>query len=475
MDEQPKPTASRLSARTFWILFLLISVVGTAIRVSDSASWRRTGFDELIYRRYVNMMDGGKQVVPVFRKGQPMSVWTKDVERTGAAAMPDLTDFFLETQESKETECELPPTRFLYIYTSWLWKCVQFGNEPPMPVGQLNAVSGDDRSQDADHRDPALASLHRVACLFVTLLMIAGGLFASRVFGRGAGLGVLALMAFDPMQIHFSQHALIDGFFTFWAVMALWTTWECLRAPNDKRWLIAHGAILALMVLTKENAFFVYCALAAVVIANRWAKWGTVSPRFLAVSVIAPGVGVLLLMMLAGGASSFIAVYSTLVAKAQNLDYARLTGDGPWYRYFIDLMIISPIVLILAIGALFKIVPVRKELMYFTVFVAASYLIMCNVKYGMNLRYASIWELPLRAAAVLMVWELCKRFGQRRELVATLMIAGICALEFRQYLILGTDSRSSIIRQEKSDENVVPLYELVTEQLLQRVNVIKKD
>jgi len=27
-------------------------------------------------------------------------------------------------------------------------------------------------------------------------------------------------------------------------------------------------------------------------------------------------------------------------------------------------------------------------------FVGFSYLIMCNIRYGMNLRYASIWDLP---------------------------------------------------------------------------------
>ena len=35
--------------------------------------------------------------------------------------------------------------------------------------------------------------------------------FAARMLGYGAGLGVLALMAFDPMQIHFSQHAQYVG------------------------------------------------------------------------------------------------------------------------------------------------------------------------------------------------------------------------------------------------------------------------
>jgi hypothetical protein len=457
----PVDTAPILSARIFWILFALIALVGAGVRMSDSAAFRRTGFDEILYRRYVNMMDGGQQTVGVFQRDLSMKGYTMKVNGSGAATMPGLVEFFLRSQRMEGTECELPPTRFLYIYTSWLWKCVQFGSAPPLPLSELGEPApGQDRSRDGDHRDPALASLHRVACLFSMLLMLAGGLFAMRAAGRSAGLAVLALMACDPLQIHFSQHALIDGFFAFWAAMCLWTTWECLRNPRSIPWLVAHGACLALMVMTKENAFFVYCGLAAVVIANRWLRYGTVTGRFIAVSIAGPVLAVAILVTLSGGIGPFAAVYQVLIAKAQNLPYARLTGDGPWHRYLIDLLIVSPVVVCLALGALFALAGRRKELAFLAVFVAASYLVMCNVRYGMNLRYASIWELPLRIAAFAMVWEVCARFGRRQWLAAMAAVVALCGYEFRQYRILATNSE-------------LPLYETVTLDLLRLQNVIK--
>ncbi len=464
---QPGAQPPVLTARVFWILFALIAIVGAGIRIADSAAFRRTGFDEVLYRRYVNMMDGGRQAVGTFQQDMSMRGYAYNVRGTGAAAMPDLVDFFLQTQRKPGSECELPPTRFLYIYTSWLWKNVQFGSQPPLSMAEMQKPITDDRSQDADHRDPALASLHRVSCLFSVLLMIAGGIFAMRMLGKAAGLGVLALMACDPLQIHFSQHALIDGFFTFWAVMCMWTTWECLRNPCSEGsrhprggWFAAHTACLALMVMTKENAFFVYCALVAVVIANVWLKFGTVTRRFVLLSIAGPLLGVAVLTTLSGGIGPFVEVYQTLVAKAQNLAYAKLTGDGPWHRYLIDLLTVSPIVVCLALGALFAVVPRRRELAFFAVFVAASYLIMCNVRYGMNLRYASIWELPLRAAAFVMVWELCARFGSRQWLVTTVAVVALCGYEVRQYTILATNPS-------------LPLYETVTADLLRLQNVIK--
>ena len=460
---QPGTETPVLSARVFWIFFVLIALVGASIRIMDTAAFRRTGFDELLYRRYVNMMDGGEQVAGVFQRDLSMKGYVMKLNGSGAAVMPGMVEFFLRSQRAAGTECELPPTRFLYLYTSWLWKNVQFGAAPPLSLGELQKPGKDrDRSQDADHRDPALASLHRVACLFSILLMVAGGLFAMRSVGRGAGLAVLALMAFDPLQMHLSQHAMIDGFFAFWATMCLWTTWECLRNPASRAWLIAHAVCLALMVMTKENAFFVYCGLGGVVIANRWLAFGKVTSRFILASIAGPLAAIALLACMSGGISPFIEVYRTVVSKAQNLRYARLTGDGPWYRYLLDLFIVSPIVVCLAIGALFSLTPKRKELAFVAVFVAVSYLVMCNIRYGMNLRYASIWELPLRVSAFAMLWQVCSRFGRRQWLAATMAVIALCTCELRQYFILATNPE-------------MPLYETIPGELLQLLRVIKPE
>ena len=147
-------------------------------------------------------------------------------------------------------------------------------------------------------------------------------------------------------------------------------------------------------------------------------------------------------------------MYSTVVAKAQNLPYARLTGDGPWYRYLLDLFIVSPIVVCLALGGLFALAPKRKEIAFVAVFVA------CNIRYGMNLRYASVWELPLRIAAFAMLWQVCSCFGRRQWIAVTAAVALLCGYEFRQYLIIATNPK-------------LPLYETVPAELLQLVHVIK--
>jgi hypothetical protein len=419
------PSASLANTRSLWILSFLILAAGIFFRVCPSAAFTRMGFDEMLYRDNI-----------------------LKIEKVGVLNYPLICQSFLEDQRNPKSMAKLPPTRFLYIYTSYLWKRMQFGDAPPENPRALRFV---------DH-DPILLSLHSVACLFSCLTLIASGLCVWRMLGLKALPAFLALMSCAPIQIHFAQHALIDGVFTFWAVMCLWLLWENLRHPDDGRWLAAFGVCLALMVLTKENSAFVFIGLAGLVAVNRWAGFGKVTPRLLLVGIVGPLTGVSVLVALAGGIGPFVEIYHLLVSKAETLQYAIMTGDGPWYRYLVDILLVSPVVLILAIGGVFTQVRTNRVYVYLVAFVGFTYLIMCNVRYGMNLRYASIWDLPLRVMAAAQVTALSSRFGARQALALTLGIVAISAYELRQYWTFFMN---------------FPLYELVTEGLVRAVKILK--
>jgi 4-amino-4-deoxy-L-arabinose transferase-like glycosyltransferase len=255
-----------------------------------------------------------------------------------------------------------------------------------------------------------------------------------------------------------SQHALVDGFFTFWATLALWLFWENLQTPRDWRWLVGYIIALALLVLTKENSFFVWIALVVLLIANRWLQFGTVARELVIATILGPLLGVVVLIFLAGGIDTFVQSYQLSVGKNFQLPYAILTGDGPWYRYLVDLMLVSPIVLILAFSSLFRLNRTMKPELFMSIFIAASYVVMCNVKYGMNLRYTNMWDLPLRFLAFSqIVWlaSFAKRFQTAIIGAAVVLLA---AIEFHQYIVLAVR---------------FPLYELITHDLLKALSILK--
>jgi 4-amino-4-deoxy-L-arabinose transferase-like glycosyltransferase len=400
-------TSLRQLSRPVLLGFFLVAVLGIFLRVYPSAGFAGLGYDEGLYRGYVT-----------------------DLINHGITSYPDFAEHYVETQQKMATVI-LPPTRFLYIFCAYLW----------------HQVAGAD----------ALLSLHRVSCLFSVLLLFVSAAFTWRLAGPVWALGVFALMSCAPTQIHMAQHALIDGFFAFWATLCLWLLWENLRRPNDPVRLALFGASLALTVLTKENAFFAYIGLLALLGANRWLRFGTITRPLLLVTVAGPLLGLVILIFLCGSAGTFISTYQLVVSKASVLPYAIATGDGPWYRYLVDLLLASPLILLLAWAAIFRLKFADKAALYLLGFVAATYLIMCNVRYGMNLRYTNMWDLPLRYLALGCVADVTRSL-RRRDLVIVLAVLVLCAIDLRQYYIFFV---------------LHDLYELVTAGLLRALQILK--
>ncbi|HEX8489580.1 MAG TPA: phospholipid carrier-dependent glycosyltransferase, partial [Chthoniobacterales bacterium] len=244
-----------------------------------AAGFNQIGFDEGLYRHYVNQLIAA-----------------------GLTSYPDIVDRYIEVQKTL-TGSILPPLRFLFIFSAYAWHQI-FGTE-------------------------ALSALHAVASVFSVLTLLLSTLFAWRLKGPAWALAVAALMTFAPTQIHMSQHALVDGFFTFWALLCLWLLWENLRAPRRPLFLAAYVLGLCLMVLTKENAFFVFVALMAIIVLNRWLQFGVVTRELLLCSIAGPLLGFVVLVFLAGGLDTLRTSYQLSVGKNYQLAYAIMTGDGP--------------------------------------------------------------------------------------------------------------------------------------------------
>ena len=142
--------------------------------------------------------------------------------------------------------------------------------------------------------------------------------------------------------------------------------------------------------------------------------------------------GVAVLVWVAGGFGNAVEVYRLIVRKAQALGYAQQTGDGPWSRYLVDLMIFTPATLCFAIGGGLRSLREGRRAAMLLLFVAVTYVAMCNVRYGMNLRYTAMWEFALRTLAVVQAAALAARFRYSRVTLAAI-VAVLCAIDLAQY------------------------------------------
>jgi 4-amino-4-deoxy-L-arabinose transferase-like glycosyltransferase len=397
-----------MSRLTYWALLLVIIGAGAFVRLYPSAAFTNKGFDEAIYTGYV-----------------------KALEKRGLLRYSELCSAYVDLQ-SKEEAAILPPTRFLYVYTAHLWH-VTVGGE-------------------------AYRALVNVSAIFTILTLFVTAGFSLRLGGPQVSLATTALMSMAMNQIHQAQHAMIDGFFTFWCLIALWSLWENLQQPGRKWWLITYGLSLAALVTTKENSFFVVVAICGLLVANFWLRFGTATKPLFLTTVLGSLAGFVFLVFLSEGLDVFIKMYRILVEKSKVLPYAILNGDGPWYRYFVDVMVISPLVLLLAIGRSFRVHFQDKALLFLLVFVGLTFAMMANVKYGMNVRYTTIWDMPLRYLAVSQVALFANQAGRHGPLIMLLATIGLAAFELYQYFVFCV---------------WFPAYALVGHEIFRAVRIIK--
>jgi 4-amino-4-deoxy-L-arabinose transferase-like glycosyltransferase len=371
-------------------LLLLIGILaaGVFLRVWPSTGFRQVGYDEGIYSRYVRI-----------------------ALQNGLWNYADVAQGYVEWQDNRP-DAIVPATRIGFI----------------LPAAILAKFTGVN----------SLTALRWVSMGASILLLLAIPLMARRMkSGTETNARVLTLsvlVAVAPLQIHLAQRSLIDGYFAFWAILCAWALWENLQAPQRSGWLLTYGISLLVLVLTKENAAFVFLALLVVMIVFAVAGLGRMSWPLIFVSLIGPAVAILFLSMLIGGIGEWISFYRSFVAKSATLPYPVKFQDGAWYRYVVDFTLLSPVIVALFFGALFQLKKESEPDIFWAVFLGASFIGMSSVPFGMSLRFAAYWDVPLRWLAASQLLLLRTRFPYlKAPAVFCALVLFLGALDLFQY------------------------------------------
>lgn len=373
-----------------WLIAGALLITGACLRFGAARSFEPAGTDEALYGAYVEFLT-----------------------QRGFGEYPRLVDQYLAYQqrvangEPTSAGSVLPPMRVSYIAAGYV----------------VRSITGLD----------ARASLNAVSalCSFLMLPLALG--FAWRAAGPKIAVGTLALMVFAPTQLYMARHALIDVVVAFWALAALWALWECLQKPGDPRRLAALGVSLAALVLTKENAFFVVCGLAVLLAANRWLKFGTIDRALVLAGAGGLLVGAGLLVTICGGLDRVLDGYRLFVTTAVKLPYAIATGDGPWHRYLFELTLVSPLVVLLALAMLARLDTTTRPQLFLAIFLVVTYAAMASIRYGMSLRFANLWDFPLRFLAASAVFLLVENLRSRQWIAFLAAFLVLTAADLRQY------------------------------------------
>jgi 4-amino-4-deoxy-L-arabinose transferase-like glycosyltransferase len=268
--------------------------------------------------------------------------------------------------------------------------------------------------------------------------------FARRLFGDPRALLCAALLAFSPLWLGLARRALIDSVATLTLLASVWIFWEAVRRPESPRLRLAFMLSFATAMLVKETAVLLAVPLAAFLALERYVRGRDLPWLPFVAAFGAPLCVCAFVWLLAAGspATLLYVVREILVSPADNL-YASQVGGGPWYRYVIDYLLLSPWPTLLGIGACVT-VAVRARRQGLDPDTAYLVLLTGGVLFAfsfftMNVRYVALLELPIRLLAVGVLWELLRGERPAGTWACAAAVALLCWADYQSFRLLFVD------------------------------------
>jgi 4-amino-4-deoxy-L-arabinose transferase-like glycosyltransferase len=303
----------------------------------------------------------------------------------------------------------------------------------PLRVGYI-AIAGTWMSLRGD----GFRALSELSLLSHCLLVALSFGLLRRLSDGPTALAAATLVAFSPLLLGLSRRALLDAPATLFAVATLWSFLECLRDPDRRGPRIAFMLAFGLGTLVKETTVLLLIPLGGLLAAARplgmRGRVATLWPVVLAPPVVCSFVW----LLAAGSADALFAVVRIILGSPESNPYAQQLGGGPWWRYLIDLLLLSPGPTLLALALLghtaFEARAGRPDRSRILLAIFAAGLLVAYAPFTKNVRYIAAIELPLRALAALAVFALAGRgSGWVRAAAVVAAIAALCWLDWQHF------------------------------------------
>ena len=240
-------------------------------------------------------------------------------------------------------------------------------------------------------------------CIFLFLSFY----FAKRYLDKKLVLLFIILLVFSPINLAMARRALGDSTSNLFIFASILLFFENLKEKKASR-IILFILIYAFAILIKESSALLALFFLLYIFITRKKNADYFSFKGLLITTIVPfSIAGTTYIILAGGIEQFFKVMISVVTSPAVNAYAALYCAGPWFRYLVDFMLLSPWIFLLGTGFVFFYLTKNEkkdELTYLLLFfVTLMFFHSFLIK---NIRYLMILDFPLRLFAILMLYKL---------------------------------------------------------------------
>jgi 4-amino-4-deoxy-L-arabinose transferase-like glycosyltransferase len=270
------------------------------------------------------------------------------------------------------------------------------------------------------------------------LALIIVFLFARKYFEEKTALCLTALLAFSPLMMGLARRALMDSTATLFSLLSVWLFLDLLRKRSGM-----HAALFILLfscsILVKEAAILLGPAFLVYLVFHKYTFKHPVSVRDVLSVTVFPFILVsIAYMAAAGNLQAVVSTMQIVLTSPGNNRYALQFGEGPWFRYIVDFMLLSPVICIFSLGfvAWYLTSEEKDERVVYFLTITVCLIFFFNL-FTKNIRYVMMLDMPLRLFASLMIIKIAEnRIPKHSGLIIFITVLTICAFDYMHFLRL---------------------------------------
>lgn len=271
-------------------------------------------------------------------------------------------------------------------------------------------------------------SLSLLSLLFFAAHAIVCFYFLRKFFSDTIALGVAVLICFSPLSMGLARRALSDTGYYLFVTMSVFSFVTFLLQP-DKRRIALFTISYATAILVKESALFLLPFFAGAVVSLNFFLKKDIDVKQSVIALTAPLLVVVSAYFVTFGSQIFdIFEVTNKINRTTPHLYVLQFNSGPWYQYFVDYFVLSPVVSILffLFTGYFLLNPSTNHLSYTLLLGFYAWFLFIFSFLPMNVRYAQPLDFVYRTGAVLLLAEGYERIRQS-DAVKTLLIVSTVA------------------------------------------------
>lgn len=271
----------------------------------------------------------------------------------------------------------------------------------PLRVGHLSIAA---LWQSIAGKD-SFASLARLSAVCWLLTVVFGYVMIALVVNERRAALLTLLTAFSPLGMGLARRALGDTMTGLAMLLCIALFFLALRRPAPGYRLLFMLAFFS-AILIKETSVLLAVPFAlfgayAVFSFGKEKTSGLTMALMIALPLVCSGC---VMIAAAGGVQPLITVGKIIVSSPGANPYAVAYCTGPWYRYVIDGLLLSPFTTMAAIGSVFYLIVKKRADLFVTYMavVAICGFIEFNF-FAKNIRYLLYLDVPGRVLALFML------------------------------------------------------------------------